>query len=133
MHGGQEGMLIDPFISSHKVLLGFWPQKAPVWPQIKLLLGRRLPGHRVDDQEAILVGPQHGAVLLTASVHVGAVHEGRELVELLPGAPLAHGGGADKVDAGHGFIDLGKKWVSWWNFDVETSGVDLGMRFTAVK
>ena len=105
VHGGQEGMLIDPFISSHKVLLGFWPQKAPVWPQIKLLLGRRLPGHRVDDQEAILVGPQHGAVLLTASVHVGAVHEGRELVELLPGAPLAHGGGADKVEAGHGDVD----------------------------
>ena len=72
-------------------------------------------------------------MLFAAPVHGRAVHEGRELVELLPGAPLAHGSGADKVEAGHGFIDLGKKWVSWWNFDVETSGVDLGMRFTAVK
>ena len=44
-------------------------------------------------------------MLLTAPVHVGAVHEGSELVELLPGAPLTHGGGAHKVEAGHGDVD----------------------------
>ena len=72
-------------------------------------------------------------MLFAAPVHSRAINEGSELVELLPGAPLTHGGGAHKVEAGHGFIDLGEKWVSWGNFDVETFKVNLGMRFTAVK
>ena len=66
-------------------------------------------------------------MLFAASIDGGAVNKGRELVELLPGAPLAHGGRADKVEASHGFIDLDKKWVFWGNFYVETFRVYLGM------
>ena len=73
-------------------LLGLRPQESSVWPQVELLFGRGLPGDGVDDQEAVLVmmmmmimfvdndddhlvGPQHGSVLLTAPIHVGAVHK----------------------------------------------------------
>ena len=72
-------------------------------------------------------------MLLAAPIHGGAVNEGRELVELLPGAPPTHRGGADKVETGHGFIDLEEKWVSGRNFDVETFWVALGMNITTVK
>ena len=44
-------------------------------------------------------------MLFAAPVNCRAVNEGSELVELLPGAPLTHGGGADKVEAGHGDVD----------------------------
>ena len=125
-------MLINPLIPGHKVLLGLWPQESPVWPQIKLLFGRRLPGHGVDDQEPVLIRPQHRAVLLTAPVHVGAVHEGRELVELLPGVTLAHGGRADKVEAGHGDVNPGVERVPRGNRDVETSRIVRSGIFTAI-
>ena len=71
-------------------------------------------------------------MLLTAPVYVGAVHEGRELVELLPLIPLAHGAGADKVEAGHGDVDPGVKRVPRGNRDVKTSRIVRSGIFTAI-
>ena len=46
-------------------------------------------------------------MLLLAAVHVGPVKEGRQLIELLPHPPPAHGGRPDEVEAGGGEVDPG--------------------------
>ena len=46
-------------------------------------------------------------MLLLTAVHVGPVKERRQLIELLPHPPPAHGGRPDEVEAGGGEVDPG--------------------------
>lgn len=126
-------MFINSFVTRHKMFLSLGPKKLLVRSQIELLHCRWLLCDDIDHELSTIKSSELGRVLLAAPVHGGAVNKGREGVELLPVAPLAHGGRADKVEAGHGFIDLEEKWVSWGNFDVETFWVALGLNFTTVK
>ena len=115
------------------MFLGFGAKKLLVRSQIELLHCRWLLCDDVDHELSTIESSELRRVLFAAPIHGGAVNKGREGVELLPGAPPAHRGGADKVETGHGFIDLEEKWVSWGNFDVETFWVALGMNITTVK
>ena len=120
-------MFINSLVTRDKMLLSLRPYKFLVRSQIELLHCRRLLCDDIDHQLSTIKSSQLRLVLFAAPVHGGAVNKGRELVELLPGAPLAHGGRADKVEASHGFIDLDEKWVLWGNFYVETFRIYLGM------
>ena len=126
-------MLITSLAPRHKMLLSLGPKKLLVWPQVELLHCRGLLGDDVDHKLASVKSPQLRIVLLATPVHGGPVHEGRELVELLPGVPLAHGGRADKVEAGHGFVYLDEKRVFGRNFYGQTFRIDLVLIFTAVE
>ena len=126
-------MLIDPVVAGHEVLLCLGSQQIPVWPEVQLLLGWRLVGDLVDGQEAVLVGPEDGGVLLVAPVDIGSVHEGRELIVLLPHRPLTHRGGADKVEAGGGEVDPGVEPVPGRDGNGEALRVAQTRLGTAIK
>ena len=85
VHGGKERMLIHSLVSSHEVVLGLGSDQAEVGRQAELLHGRGLVGDDVDHELTPIKSPQLSPVLLTATVHGRAVHEGRKSVELLPG------------------------------------------------
>ena len=126
-------MLIDPVVSGYEVLLCLRSQQIPVWSEVQLLLGRRLVGDLVDGQEAVLVGPEDGGVLLVTPVNIGPVHKGRELIVLLPHRPLTDRGGADKVEAGGCEVDPGVKPVPGWDGNREAFRVTQSRLRTAIK
>ena len=103
-----------------------------VWSQIELLHCRRLLCDDIDHQLSTIKSSQLRLVLFAASIHGGAVYKGRELVELLPGVTLAHGGRADKVKASHSDVNPGVERVPRGNRDVETSRIVRSGIFTAI-
>ena len=79
------------------MLLSLGPKKVLVRSQVELLHCRGLLCDDIDHELSPIKSSELRRMLFAAPIHGGAVNKGRELVELLPGAPLAHGGGADKV------------------------------------
>ena len=133
VHGGQERMLVDPVVSGHEVLLCLGSQQIPVWAEVELLLGWRLVGDLVDGQQAVLVGPEDGGVLLVTPVDIGSVHKGRELIVLLPDLPLTDRGGADEVEAGGGEVHPGVEPVPRRDGNREALGVTQTRLGTTIK
>ena len=50
VHSCEERMFVNSHISGNKVLLGFWSQQIPVWPEVELFFSGRLVGDLVDGQ-----------------------------------------------------------------------------------
>ena len=76
-------MFIDSHVSSNKVLLGLWPQKSSVGSEVELFPGWQLVGESVHGEQTVSVGPQHGSMLLMASIHGAGINKCCQLVDLL--------------------------------------------------